>query len=68
MRYSDGSYLEDQDFWLMSGIQRDVTLYSKPKVALEDLVVQTNRRSLHRRGIEHRGADHARAVDGGVFR
>ena len=41
MRYSDGSYLEDQDFWLMSGIQRDVTLYSKPKVALEDFVVQT---------------------------
>ena len=24
MRYSDGSYLEDQDMWLMSGIQRDV--------------------------------------------
>jgi beta-galactosidase len=41
MRYSDGSYLEDQDFWHMSGIQRDVTLYSKPKVALEDFVVRT---------------------------
>lgn len=41
MRYSDGSYLEDQDFWHMSGIHRDVTLYSKPKVAIEDFVVQT---------------------------
>ena len=41
MRYSDGSYLEDQDFWHMSGIQRDVVLYSKPVVALEDLVVRT---------------------------
>ena len=30
MRYSDGSYLEDQDMWLLSGIQRDVILYSKP--------------------------------------
>ncbi|HMN60143.1 MAG TPA: glycoside hydrolase family 2 TIM barrel-domain containing protein, partial [Anaerolinea sp.] len=40
MRYSDGSYLEDQDFWHMSGIHRDVTLYSKPKVAIEDFVVQ----------------------------
>ncbi|GAP07665.1 MAG TPA: glycoside hydrolase family 2 [Anaerolinea thermolimosa] len=41
MRYSDGSYLEDQDFWLMSGIQRDVILYSKPAVALEDFTVRT---------------------------
>lgn len=41
MRYCDGTYLEDQDFWLMSGIQRDVTLYSKPAVAIEDLTVRT---------------------------
>ena len=41
MRYSDGSYLEDQDMWLLSGIQRDVILYSKPRVALEDYSVRT---------------------------
>jgi beta-galactosidase len=41
MRYSDGSYLEDQDFWLLSGIQRDVILYSKPKVCLKDFIVRT---------------------------
>jgi beta-galactosidase/beta-glucuronidase len=41
MRYSDGSYLEDQDMWLLSGIQRDVILYSKPGVSLEDYVVRT---------------------------
>ena len=41
MRYSDGSYLEDQDFWLLSGIQRDVILYSKPKVCLQDFTVRT---------------------------
>ncbi len=41
MRYSDGSYLEDQDFWLLSGIQRDVILYSKPKVCLKDFTVRT---------------------------
>ena len=40
-RWCDGSYLEDQDFWHMSGIQRDVTLYSKPPVALEDFTVRT---------------------------
>jgi len=41
MRYCDGSYLEDQDMWLLSGIQRDVILYSKPRVALEDYMVRT---------------------------
>jgi len=41
MRYSDGSYLEDQDFWLLSGIQRDVILYSKPKMHLRDFTVRT---------------------------
>ena len=41
MRYSDGSYLEDQDMWLLSGIQRDVILYSKPRVALRDFSVRT---------------------------
>jgi beta-galactosidase len=41
MRYSDGSYLEDQDMWLMSGIQRDVLLYAKPLVCLEDFRVVT---------------------------
>jgi beta-galactosidase len=41
MRYCDGTYLEDQDMWLMSGIQRDVILYSKPKVNLEDYIIRT---------------------------
>jgi beta-galactosidase len=41
LRYSDGTYLEDQDMWLMSGIQRDVILYSKPKVCLWDYTVRT---------------------------
>jgi beta-galactosidase len=41
MRYCDGSYLEDQDMWLLSGIQRDVILYSKPEVCLEDYIVRT---------------------------
>jgi len=41
MRYCDGSYLEDQDMWLLSGIQRDVILYNKPRVSLEDYLVRT---------------------------
>ncbi|PZX15140.1 beta-galactosidase [Breznakibacter xylanolyticus] len=35
-RWSDGSYLEDQDFWRLSGIDRDVYLYSTPQVRLSD--------------------------------
>jgi len=35
-RYSDGSYLEDQDFWRLSGITRDVYLYSTRQVHLRD--------------------------------
>lgn len=35
-RYSDGSYLEDQDFWRLSGIYRDVYLYSTPKWHIRD--------------------------------
>ena len=36
IRFSDGSYLECQDMWRMSGITRDVCLYSKPKVCITD--------------------------------
>ncbi|MDO8897688.1 MAG: hypothetical protein Q7V19_08555, partial [Bacteroidales bacterium] len=35
-QWSDGSYLEDQDFWRMSGIYRDVFLYATPKLHLFD--------------------------------
>lgn len=41
-RYSDGSYLEDQDFWRLSGIFRDVYLYSTPKAHIRDFFVKTN--------------------------
>jgi len=35
-RWSDGSYLEDQDFWRLSGIQRSVYLHSRPKTFIRD--------------------------------
>ncbi|MCG8451435.1 MAG: DUF4981 domain-containing protein [Pirellulales bacterium] len=41
-RWSDGSYLEDQDFWRLSGIFRDVYLESMPLVHLQDFEVQTH--------------------------
>lgn len=41
-RWSDASWLEDQDFWRMSGIFRDVYLYSTPNVHIYDFSVVTD--------------------------
>ncbi len=41
-RWCDGSYLEDQDFWRMSGIFRDVYLWSAPVQHVRDLEVKTD--------------------------
>jgi beta-galactosidase len=40
-RWCDGSYLEDQDFWRLSGIFRDVYLWSPPDVHVRDFEVKT---------------------------
>ncbi|MFT2008868.1 glycoside hydrolase family 2 TIM barrel-domain containing protein [Pontibacter sp. 13R65] len=37
IRWSDGAYLEDQDHWRMSGIQREVMLLAEPKLRIADL-------------------------------
>ena len=39
-RWSDGSYLECQDFWRMSGIQRDVYLHAIPRTHIRDFFVK----------------------------
>ncbi len=41
-RWSDGSYLECQDFWRISGIEREVFLYSTPKVRIRDFFAKTD--------------------------
>jgi len=38
-RWSDGAYLEDQDYWKISGIERDVFLFSTPQVYIQDFFV-----------------------------
>jgi len=40
-RWSDGSYMEDQDFWRMSGIFRDVTLVARAPLHIRDFQVLT---------------------------
>ncbi|MEI7633900.1 MAG: glycoside hydrolase family 2 TIM barrel-domain containing protein [bacterium] len=40
-RYCAGSYLEDQDMWRLSGIFRNVTLWSAPQVHVRDYFIRT---------------------------
>ena len=42
IRFSDGSYLEDQDYWHVSGIHRSVILYAKPAAHIRDFRVRTH--------------------------
>ena len=41
LRFSDGSYLEDQDHWWLSGLYRDVWLLAKPATHIADFFVRT---------------------------
>lgn len=41
-RWSDGSFLECQDFWRISGIERDVVLYSTPQVRIRDFFAKAD--------------------------
>ena len=41
-RWCDASWLEDQDFWRLSGMFRDVYLYSKPTVHIADYFVRSD--------------------------
>lgn len=35
-RFSDGSYMEDQDYWKYSGIERNVYVYARPHTRIKD--------------------------------
>ena len=39
MRWCDGSWLEDQDFWRFTGIAREVYLFARPKAHIEDIIM-----------------------------
>jgi len=41
-RWSDGSYLEDQDFWRLSGIFREVHLFATPNTTIRDTFITSN--------------------------
>lgn len=49
-KFSSASWLEDQDFWRLSGIFRDVYLYTTPKVHIEDFFVKTKLNATYDKG------------------
>ena len=49
-RFSNGSYFECQDFWRLSGIERDIVLYSKPKLNIADYEVHAGLDETYRNG------------------
>lgn len=50
-RWSDGSYLECQDFWRISGIERDVFIYSTPKVRIRDFFAKADLDTEYKNGL-----------------
>ncbi len=50
-RWCDGSYLETQDGWRLSGIFRDVFLYAKPRLNLCDVFIKTNFDNKYRNAV-----------------
>ena len=68
-RFSDGDYLEDQDYWKISGIERDVFLYAVPATHIRDYWVRPGLDSTLRRGtltvdvsLSHAGQGRSGAV------
>jgi beta-galactosidase len=50
-RWTDGSYLECQDFWRISGIERDVFLFAAPKLRIRDFWAKAGLDSSYRDGL-----------------
>ncbi len=64
LRWSDGSYLECQDFWRLSGIERDVYLYAAPKVRIRDFWAKADLVEAYTKGVLDVVVDLANATPG----
>jgi beta-galactosidase len=51
IRWHDGSYLEDQDFWRISGIERDVFLMALPKLTIWDYFIKSGLDAQYKDGV-----------------
>ncbi|MDY8134835.1 glycoside hydrolase family 2 TIM barrel-domain containing protein [Aquimarina sp. 2201CG5-10] len=52
-RWTDGSYLECQDFWRISGIERSVFVYAQPKLRFQDFEVTSILDKSYKNGVFH---------------
>lgn len=50
-RWHDGSYLEDQDFWRLSGIERDVFIYALPNLGIWDFFIKADLDNSYSNGL-----------------
>ncbi|MFT7603791.1 MAG: beta-galactosidase [Saprospiraceae bacterium] len=50
-RWTDGSYLECQDFWRISGIERSVYVYAQPTLRIKDFEVVSNLDGAYKNGL-----------------
>jgi beta-galactosidase len=67
-RFSDGDYLEDQDYWKVSGLERDVFLYAVPPLHIRDFWIRPGLDSLARDGTLEADVQLANATGGGSGR
>lgn len=67
MRWCDGSYGEDQDFWRFTGIAREVYLYARPQTHIQDISITPDLQNNYRDGILNIRADVCQGV-GNYFR
>ena len=51
MRWCDGSYFEDQDFWRLTGIAREVYLYARPKAHVADVRLNAGLENNYQDGV-----------------
>ena len=70
LRWSDASYLEDQDFWRLSGIDRDVYVYATNKATIKDFRAIADLENEYKDGVfdleltlENKGTDIEGSVD-----
>ena len=50
-RWSDGAYLEDQDFWRLSGFDRSIYLYSADQIRIRDFFVKSDLDANYKNGL-----------------
>ncbi len=63
IRHTDGSYLEDQDFWRVSGIERDVYLHTAPNTHVRDFFAKTSLENNYKDGVLNLAIDVANKDD-----